>query len=74
MDIENSGNIMGIHKLMSLILEKAKNAVKNITLDSLTGRIIACDASTVNGLNLTYTIGHVSIFDFKHHIERRIWN
>eukprot|EP00831_Metopus_contortus_P004290 TRINITY_DN1157_c0_g1_i2.p2 TRINITY_DN1157_c0_g1~~TRINITY_DN1157_c0_g1_i2.p2 ORF type:complete len:389 (-),score=86.19 TRINITY_DN1157_c0_g1_i2:34-1200(-) len=37
---------MGIHKLMNLILEKAKNAVKNISLDSLTGRIIACDAST----------------------------
>jgi len=39
---------MGIHKLMSLILEKAKAAIKNINLDALTGRIIACDASTVN--------------------------
>jgi len=38
---------MGIHKLMSLILEKAKNSVKTITLESLTGRTIACDASTV---------------------------
>lgn len=38
---------MGIHKLMSLILEKAKGAVKNIDLSALTGRIIACDASTV---------------------------
>lgn len=40
-------NIMGIHKLMSLILEKAAKAVKQIQLDSLTGRTIACDASTV---------------------------
>ena len=38
---------MGIHKLMSLIIEKAKGAVKMINLDSLTGRTIACDASTV---------------------------
>jgi hypothetical protein len=38
---------MGIHKLMSLIQEKAPEAVKQIHLDSLTGRIIACDASMV---------------------------
>eukprot|EP00826_Nyctotherus_ovalis_P004712 TRINITY_DN1103_c0_g1_i1.p1 TRINITY_DN1103_c0_g1~~TRINITY_DN1103_c0_g1_i1.p1 ORF type:complete len:383 (+),score=133.59 TRINITY_DN1103_c0_g1_i1:125-1273(+) len=37
---------MGIHKLMSLIQEKAKSAIKSINLDALTGRVIACDAST----------------------------
>lgn len=36
---------MGIHKLMTLIQEKAPKAVKTITLDYLTGKVIACDAS-----------------------------
>ncbi|CAI2372154.1 unnamed protein product [Moneuplotes crassus] len=36
---------MGIHKLMSLIDEKAPDAVKEITLDTLTGKKVAIDAS-----------------------------
>lgn len=36
---------MGIHKLMSLIQEKAPRAVKQINLDLLTGKVVACDAS-----------------------------
>lgn len=36
---------MGIHKLMTLIDEKAPNAVKEIQLDTLTGKVLAIDAS-----------------------------
>ena len=36
---------MGIHKLMSLIQEKAPRAVKQVQLDHLTGKIVAVDAS-----------------------------
>jgi flap endonuclease-1 len=36
---------MGIHKLMSLIDEKAPNAVKEIQLETLTGKVVAIDAS-----------------------------
>ena len=36
---------MGIHKLMTLITEKAPKAIKSIQLDMLTGKIVACDAS-----------------------------
>jgi len=36
---------MGIQKLMTLIQEKAPRAVKQINLDVLTGKVIACDAS-----------------------------
>lgn len=36
---------MGIHKLMSLIDEKAPKAVKEIQLDILTGKTVAIDAS-----------------------------
>lgn len=36
---------MGIHKLMSLIQEKAPKAIKSLHLDMLTGKVIACDAS-----------------------------
>ena len=36
---------MGIHKLMTLIQEKAPKAIKTMHLDMLTGKVIACDAS-----------------------------
>ena len=36
---------MGIHKLMTLIQEKAPRAVKQVQLDLLSGKVIACDAS-----------------------------
>lgn len=36
---------MGIHKLMSLIEEKAPKAIKEIQLDLLTGKTVAIDAS-----------------------------
>ena len=36
---------MGIHKLMTLIQEKAPKAIKQIQLDYLTGKVVACDAS-----------------------------
>jgi flap endonuclease-1 len=36
---------MGIYKLMSLIQEKAPNAIKQLPIQSFTGRSIACDAS-----------------------------
>ena len=36
---------MGITKLMTLIQEKAPQAVKKVQLDMLTGKVIACDAS-----------------------------
>ena len=36
---------MGIHKLMALIEEKAPKAVKEIHLDTMTGRVLAIDAS-----------------------------
>ena len=36
---------MGIHKLMSLIEEKAPKAIKEIQLDMLTGKVVAIDAS-----------------------------
>jgi flap endonuclease-1 len=36
---------MGIHKLMSLIDEKAPKAIKEIKLDILTGKVVAIDAS-----------------------------
>ena len=36
---------MGIAKLMQLIQEKAPRAVKQINLDLLTGKVVACDAS-----------------------------
>lgn len=36
---------MGIHKLMSLIQEKAPKSVKMIQMDLLSGKTVACDAS-----------------------------
>ena len=36
---------MGIHKLMTLINEKAPKAVKMVQLEMLTGKTVACDAS-----------------------------
>ena len=36
---------MGIHKLMTLITEKAPKAVKQMHLDMITGKVVACDAS-----------------------------
>jgi len=39
---------MGIKGLMSLIREKAPDAIKSLKLDMLTGNVIACDASMVN--------------------------
>jgi len=36
---------MGIHKLMTLIQERAPNSIKTIELDHLTGKVVACDAS-----------------------------
>ena len=36
---------MGIKQLMQLIQEKAPRSVKQIQLDLLTGKVVACDAS-----------------------------
>ena len=36
---------MGIHKLMTLINEKAPKAVRQMPMDMLTGKVVACDAS-----------------------------
>ena len=36
---------MGITKLMTLIQDKAPKAVKQVQLDMLTGKVVACDAS-----------------------------
>ena len=36
---------MGIHKLMTLIQEKAPKAIKQVHMDMLTGKVVACDAS-----------------------------
>ena len=36
---------MGINKLMTLITEKAPKALKNIQMNELTGKVVACDAS-----------------------------
>jgi len=36
---------MGIHKLMMLINEKAPKAVRQIPMEMLTGKVVACDAS-----------------------------
>ena len=36
---------MGIQKLMTLIQEKAPRAVKQVHLDHMTGKVVACDAS-----------------------------
>ena len=39
---------MGIHKLMSLLQEKAPNAIRKMQIELYTGRVVACDASMVN--------------------------
>jgi flap endonuclease-1 len=36
---------MGIKQLMSLIQEKAPKAIKQVQMDMLTGKVVACDAS-----------------------------
>lgn len=36
---------MGIHKLMTLIQERAPKAIKHIQMDVLAGKTVACDAS-----------------------------
>jgi hypothetical protein len=36
---------MGDHKLMTLIQEKAPKALKQVHMDMLTGKVVACDAS-----------------------------
>ena len=36
---------MGIHKLMTLIQEKAPKAIKQVQMEMLTGKVVACDAS-----------------------------
>jgi len=36
---------MGIHKLMTLIQERAPKSIKHIQMDVLAGKTVACDAS-----------------------------
>jgi len=36
---------MGIHNLFKFLQAKAPDSIRKITLDGLTGRTIACDAS-----------------------------
>lgn len=38
---------MGIKNLMSLLVEKAPESIEKITMESLSGRVLACDASIV---------------------------
>ena len=51
---------MGIHKLMDLLREKAPNSIRHLDLSFFQGRIVACDASMVEKLNIK---GNVPIFD-----------
>mgnify|MGYP002621021084 CR=1 FL=1 len=57
---------MGIHKLMSLLREKAPNSIKEFQMENLTGNIVACDASMVLNLDSLslISIGHVSILGY----------
>jgi flap endonuclease-1 len=36
---------MGIKQLMQLLTDKAPESITNVTLESLSGRVLACDAS-----------------------------
>ncbi len=36
---------MGIKQLMQLLTDKAPDSIKNTSLDQLSGRVVACDAS-----------------------------
>jgi flap endonuclease-1 len=36
---------MGIKQLMQLLTDKAPESICNITMEQLSGRVIACDAS-----------------------------
>lgn len=53
---------MGIKNLMQLLMDKAPESISNITMESLSGRILACDASIVF-ISLTHIIGNLLILD-----------
>ena len=54
---------MGIHKLMTLIQEKAPKSIKQVQLDMMCGKVVACDASMAiyQFLIATQTVGKMGV-------------
>ncbi len=53
---------MGIKNLMQLLVDKACDSIQDISIESLSGRILACDASIVSFFR--YIINFQALYQF----------
>ena len=53
---------MGIKNLMQLLVDKACDSIQDISIESLSGRILACDASIVSFSS--YIINFKALYQF----------